>query len=139
VRGKGLFLKQFQARKVSGWRRPVGWIASYAVVLQLLAGALAGASLSAQAAGENWSFLEICYGKGAPAGELPGGIPAKHTSKCAACTLASAGAAALTPESIEFAVPAFAERPIVWTPMRRIIARAELSYSQQQRAPPIAA
>jgi hypothetical protein len=132
-------LKQFQGRRASGWLRPVGWIASYALVLQLFAGALAGASLSAQAAGENWSFLEICYGKGASAGELPGGVPAKHTSKCGACTLTTASAAALAPEAIELAVPAFTAREIVWTAVRTIVARAELSYSQRQRAPPIAA
>jgi hypothetical protein len=139
VPGKGLVLKQFQVRRLSGWRRPIGWLASYALVLQLFVGAFAGASLTAQAAGENWSFVEICYGKGAPTGELPDGVPAKHTSKCAACTLASSAAPALAPEAAAAAVPAFVAHEITWAPREDTLACADVSFSQRQRAPPIAA
>jgi hypothetical protein len=139
VPGKGLVLKRIQTGISGGWRRPVGWLASYALVLQLLVGALAGASLSAEAAGQNWSFFEICYGKGAPTGELPDGVPAKHTSKCAACTLASAGAPALAPSAAHLAIPAFVVRDITWQATNQTSSRTEFLFSQRQRAPPIAA
>jgi hypothetical protein len=139
VTGKGLVLKRIQAGSSGRWRRPVGWLASYALVLQLLVGALAGASLSAEAAGQNWSFFEICYGKGAPAGELPDGVPTKHVSKCAACTLASAGAPALAPSAVLVAIPAFVARGITWQAINETPPRTEFSFSRRQRAPPIAA
>lgn len=132
-------MKRIQASVSGRWRRPVGWLASYALVLQLLVGGLAGASLSAEAAGQNWSFFEICYGKGAPAGELPDGVPTKHVSKCSACTLAPAAGAALAPEAITFAAPEFIQRQIVWNFVAASLLRADLSFSQKQRAPPIAA
>jgi hypothetical protein len=139
VTGKGLVLKHIQAGSSGRWRRPVGWLASYALVLQLLVGALAGASLSAEAAGQNWSFFEICYGKGSPAGDLPDGVPTKHVSKCAACTLAAGTGAALAPEAITFSAPEFIERQVVWNLAIATLLRADLSFSQKQRAPPIAA
>ena len=136
---KGLVLKQFLRGVVGGWRRPVGWLASYALVLQLMVGALAGASLTAEAAGQNWSFFELCYGKGAPAGELPDGVPAKHVSKCAACTLASAGATALPSSAVILAIPAFVVRDVTWHARNETLARSDFSTFQRQRAPPIAA
>jgi hypothetical protein len=117
----------------------MGWIASYALVLQLIVGALAGAQVSAQAANQNWSFFEICFGKGAPEGELPGGVPAKHTSKCAACVLAAAGGAAIEPEAVAVSAPSFAISNIVWTSRDVEFARVHLTSSKRQRAPPIAA
>ena len=117
----------------------MGWLASYALVLQLVAGALAGAQVSAQAAGQNWSFFEICFGKGASQGELPEGTPAKHTSKCAACTLAAASGVALAPEVAELAAPSFVISESVWISRDEHLARVDASFSQRQRAPPIAA
>lgn len=117
----------------------MGWLASYALVLQLVAAALAGGALSAQAAEQNWSYFEICYGKGAPDGQLPDGVPAKHTSKCAACTLAAAGGAALAPEAVVVAVPVFAVTSAVWIQREQSLARSAYLFSQRQRAPPIAA
>ncbi len=121
------------------WRRPLGWLASYALVLQLVLGALAGAQVSAQAAGQSWSFFEVCFGKGAEQGELPAGVPAKHTSKCAACVLAATGGAALAPEISEVVVPVFTVTESSWISRDEQLARFEASSSQRQRAPPIAA
>jgi hypothetical protein len=123
----------------SGWRRPVGWLASYALVLQMVIGALAGAQVSAQAAGQNWSFFEVCFGKGVTQGQLPDGVPAKHTSKCAACVLAAAGGAALEPEAIVALAPTFVVSEIVWNSREHDLARFDATSSQRQRAPPIAA
>jgi hypothetical protein len=116
----------------------MGWIASYALVLQLIVGALAGAQVSAQAANQNWSFFEICFGKGASEGELPGGVPAKHTSKCAACVLAASGVA-VEPEAVAVSAPAHVISEIVWTSRDVEFARVHLTSSKRQRAPPIAA
>lgn len=135
---KGSILKQVRTGLFAGWRRPTGWLAAYALVLQLVAGGLAGAQVSAQAAGQNWSFFEICYGKGAAADELPDGVPAKHTSKCAACVLAAAGGA-LAPEAAAAAAPAFIVRETVWISRAEHLARLDPAFSQRQRAPPIAA
>jgi hypothetical protein len=121
-----------------GWQQPIGWLASYALVLQLVVGALAGAQISAQAAGQNWSFFEICFGKGASPGELPQGVPDKHTSKCAACVVAAAGGAAIEPTAIVFAAPSLVAAEIIWTSLEGRIARFDASFSQRQRAPPIA-
>jgi hypothetical protein len=123
----------------SGWRRPVGWLASYALVLQMVIGALAGAQVSAQAAGQNWTFFEVCFGKGTTQGELPEGVPAKHTSKCAACVLAAAGGAALEPEAIIVLAPTFVVSEIVWNSREHDLARFDATSFQRQRAPPIAA
>ena len=117
----------------------MGWLASYALVLQLVLGALAGAQVSAQAADQNWSFFEVCYGKGASSGELPEGIPAKHTSKCAACVVAATGGAGLAPEAIVVAAPSFVISDTVWISRAEHRARFDASSSQRQRAPPIAA
>jgi hypothetical protein len=136
---QGSILKKFRAGSFDGWRRPMGWLASYALVLQLVVGALAGAQVSAKAADQNWSFFEVCYGKGASQGELPDGVPAKHTSKCAACTLAATGGAALTPEAVVVAAPAFVVTESVWISRETHFARFESYSSQRQRAPPIAA
>jgi hypothetical protein len=122
----------------SGWRRPVGWLASYALVLQMVIGALAGAQVSAQAAGQNWTFFEVCFGKGATQGELPQGVPAKHTGKCAACVLAATGSAALEPELIVFTAPDFILTEAVWISRDKYLSRFDASFSQRQRAPPIA-
>jgi hypothetical protein len=117
----------------------LGWLASYALVLQLVIGALAGAQVSAQADGQNWSFFEICFGKGEPSGELPGGVPAKHSSKCAACTLAATGGAALAPEAVVVAAPSFIVSESVWISREADLTRFESYSSQRQRAPPIPA
>jgi hypothetical protein len=124
---------------LKGWRRPMGWLASYALVLQLVVGALAGAQVSAQAADQNWSFFEVCYGKGAPSGELPEGLPEKHTSKCAACVVAATGGIALAPEAVVVATPSFIISESVWISRDEYLARFESYSSQRQRAPPIAA
>lgn len=119
-----------------GWRRPLGWVASYALVLQLLLGAFAGAQFSAHAAGQNWSFFEICYGKGSPEGELPSGQPAKQASKSFNCAVCANAAAAITPE-IPVVTPAeFSERKIDWSATGESFAPREFSFSQRQRAPP---
>ena|GEM_PF-1293544 len=132
-------MKNWQTGILKGWRRPMGWLASYALVLQLVLGALAGAQVSAQAAGQNWSFFEICFGKGAPSGELPEGVPAKHTSKCAACVVAATGGAALAPEAVVVADPGFVISDTVWISHEAHLARFDAYSSQRQRAPPIAA
>lgn len=138
VRRKGLIFMGFRAGRAKRWRRPVGWLAAYALVLQLMAGALAVAQVSAQAAAGNWSFFEICYGKGVAADELPEGVPAKHASQCAVCVLA-AGGAALTPEAAAAAVPAFAVSETRWVARANQLARRDAAFSQRQRAPPAAA
>ncbi len=117
----------------------MGWLASYALVLQLVLGALAGGQVSAQAAGQNWSFFEICFGKGASQGELPDGVPAKHTSKCAACVLAAASVAALAPGTVVAEAPSFIVSESVWISCETHFARFESYSSQRQRAPPTAA
>lgn len=137
--GKGLKVKQTRTGRFGGWRRPMGWLASYALVLQLVIGALAGAQVSAQAAGQNWSFFEICFGKGASQGELPDGVPAKHSSKCAACVLATTGGVALSPETVVVAAPGFIVSESVWISRDEYLARFDAAYSQRQRAPPFPA
>jgi len=136
---QGLILKQLRTGISGGWRRPFGWLASYALVLQLVLSAFGGAQVSAQAAEGNWSFFEICYGKGASSGELPEGVPAKHASKCSACVLAAAGGTALTPEAIVVAAPSFVTSDVVWNAQVENLARVDTSSSQRQRAPPFSA
>jgi hypothetical protein len=136
---KGPEVKRAQSGIFGRWRQPVGWLASYALILQLAVGALAGAQVSAQAAGQNWSFFEICFGKGAGQGELPEGVPAKHTSKCAACVLAAAGGAALAPEAVITPAPEFVVGVTVFISREENFARFAAFSSQRQRAPPIAA
>lgn len=132
-------MQKFRAGVFYGWRRPVGWLTSYALVLQLVAAALAGGALSAQAAEQNWSYFEICYGQGASDGQLPDGAPAKHNSKCASCVLAAAGGVALATEAAMVAAPAFVVTSAVWIQREQHLARSAYSLSQRQRAPPIAA
>jgi hypothetical protein len=134
-----LSVKRKKTGIFNGWRQPMGWLASYALVLQLLIGALAGAQVSAQAAGENWSFFEVCFGKGAEQGQLPEGVPAKHTSKCAACVLGAAAGTALEPEAFAVAAPTFVVSGIDWSSRELDLARFDAASSQRQRAPPIAA
>jgi hypothetical protein len=129
-------LKNSGAKRFNGWRRPVGWLASYALVLQIVVGALAGAQVSAQAARQNWSFFEVCFGKGADQGELPEGVPAKHTSKCGACVLAAAGGAALAPEAVSLPQTSFVVSEAVFIPRAENLAHFDASFSQRQRAPP---
>lgn len=136
---QGLILQKFRTGSFGGWRRPMGWLASYALVLQLVLGALAGGQVSAQAAGQNWSFFEICFGKGASQGELPDGVPAKHTSKCAACVLAATDGAALAPEAVVSEAPSFIVSESVWISRETHFAGFESCSSQRQRAPPTAA
>jgi hypothetical protein len=136
---KGLAVNGLSTGIFKGWRRPVGWVASYALVLQLVIGALAGAQVSAQAAGQNWSFFEICFGKGASPGELPEGVPDKPTSKCASCVLAATGGAVLAPEAVDVAAPAFIISEAVRISREDHLARFDASSSQRQRAPPFPA
>lgn len=120
-------------------RRPLGWVAAYALVLQLLMGAVAGAQFSAQAADQNWSFFEICYGKGAPQGELPDGRPDQQASKSFCCAVC-ANAVALVVPHVPAAVPAaFSARVIHWTVRDDDAARTVFVFSQRQRAPPFEA
>jgi hypothetical protein len=132
-------LKLLRTGVPGGWRRPIGWVAAYALVFQLVVGALAVAQVSAAAASQNWSFFEICFGKGAPAGELPDGVPAKHTSKCAACVLAAAGGTALTPDAAIVPAPSFVISETAWISRDKYLARFDSSFSQRQRAPPFPA
>ena len=124
---------------LAGLRRPLGWVAAYALVLQLLLSALAGAQFSAQAANQNWSFFEICYGKGAPDGELPEGKPDKQTSKSFCCAVC-ANALAVAALPVRAATPTeFSASIIRWTVRHALFARADFAFSQRQRAPPFEA
>lgn len=114
----------------------MGWVAAYALVLQLVLGAFAGAQFSAHAAGENWSFFEICFGKGAPDGEVPSGTPAKQASKSFGCVVCANAAAAVAPELPEVAPAEFSFSVIDWIAQDDLVIRAEFSSSQRQRAPP---
>jgi len=125
-----------RAGRFSGWRRPLGWLSAYALVLQLLLGAFAGGQFSAQAAGQNWSFFEICYGKGAPEGETPAGQPAKQASKSFGCAVCANAATALAPELPAIAPFEFSERPVDWIVPGETLTPRQFSFSQRQRAPP---
>ncbi len=129
-------MNSFRAGRYSGWRRPLGWLSSYALVLQLLLSAFAGAHVSAQAAGQNWSFFEICYGKGSPDGELPSGKPDKKSSKSFSCTACANAATAVAPELPVIAPFEFSEHRIDWVVRGGTIVSREFSFSQRQRAPP---
>lgn len=123
----------------AGLRRLMGWVVSYALVLQLLLGAVTGAQFSAQAADQNWSFFEICYGKGAPEGESPTGKPDPHASKSFCCAVCANATAVATPH-LPAAVPAeFSARVISWAVRDVSFARADFAFSQRQRAPPFEA
>lgn len=129
-------MKQRRADFRAAWRRATGWVAAYALVLQLLLGAFVGAQFSAQAADNNWSFLEICFGKGTPEGELPDGKPAKQASKSSSCVACANATPAVAPEAPRIAPVAFSIQPADWIARDDAIVRAEFSFSQRQRAPP---
>jgi hypothetical protein len=132
-------LKYSMTGILAGWRRPMGWVVAYALVLQLVLGAFAGAQFSAYAAGENWSFFEICFGKGAPDGEVPSGTPAKQASKSFGCVVCANAAAAVAPELPEVALAGFSVSVIDWIAVDDQAVRAGFSLSQRQRAPPLEA
>lgn len=123
----------------AGLRRLTGWTVAYAVVLQLLFGAVAGAQFSAQAADQNWSFLEICYGKGAPDGEVPEGKPDRQASKCFACAVCAHALAIAAPDVPAAAPAVLSARVLPWTVRAETIARRDAAFSQRQRAPPFEA
>lgn len=114
----------------------MGWVAAYALVLQLVLGAFAGGQFSAHAADQNWSFFEICFGKGAPEGEAPAGQPSKQASKAFGCIVCANAAAAPAPEAPQVEPVEFSTRAIEWAARNANIVRAEFSFSQRQRAPP---
>ncbi|MBS4083576.1 MAG: hypothetical protein KGZ73_08505 [Rhizobiales bacterium] len=120
----------------SGWRRSLGWLSAYALVFQLLLGAMVGGQFSAKAAGQNGSFFEICYRKGSPGGELPSGKPDKHSSKSFNCTVCANAATAVAPELPLIAPFEFSEHRIDWIVRGETLALREFSFSQRQRAPP---
>jgi hypothetical protein len=132
-------LKYFRTGTFAILRRPVGWIAAYALVLQLLLGALAGAQFSATAADQNWSFIEICFGKRAPDGALPDGKPVQQASKSFGCAVCAAAAAAPSPEAPAIVPVAFSIRPIEWVACDENLSRREFFFPQRQRAPPFEA
>jgi hypothetical protein len=136
---RGLNVRTFRKSILAGWRRPVGWIAAYALVLQLVLAAFAGAQFSAQAADQNWSFFEICYGKGAPEGETPSGAPSKQASKSFGCVVCANATAAAAPEAPEILPIGFSISTIDWIARDDRVVRAEVSFSQRQRAPPFEA
>jgi hypothetical protein len=124
---------------LGNWRRPTGWIAAYALVLQLLLGAVAGAQFSAHAADQNWSFFEICFGKGSADGALPDGKPAKETSKASGCAVCVNAIAAPGPEAPEFFATEFSVSTIHWVARDERTTPTAFSLSQRQRAPPFEA
>jgi hypothetical protein len=136
---QGLRVKQKRASIFSGWRQPIGWVASYALVLQLVLGSFAGAQFSAHAADQNWSFFEICFGKGAPEGEQPAGAPSKQASKSFGCVVCASTATAPAPEAPEITVTEFSITPIEWISRDDTLVRGEYFFSQRQRAPPFEA
>ncbi len=119
--------------------RVMGYVAAYALVLQLVLGAVSGAQFTAQAAGQNWTFFEICFGKSAPDGELPDGQPAKQASKASSCVVCAQAAAALAPEAPAVVPASFSISAIDWIRRDPEIVRAGFSFSQRQRAPPFEA
>jgi hypothetical protein len=136
---KGSPLKYAGTGIFAGLRRLLGWFAAYTLVLQLLVIAVAGAQFSAKAADQNWSFFEICYGKGASDGELPEGKPDKQASKsfcCAVCANAVAGTAPHIPSVV---TAEFTARIISWSVRDDFFARTDFVFSQRQRAPPFEA
>jgi len=132
-------VKRSRAGIFRGWRQPIGWLASYALVLQLLLGGFAGAQFSAHAADQNWSFFEICFGKGAPEGEQPSGTPSKQTSKSFGCAVCANAAVAAAPDAPEVAPVEFSITAIDWIARDETAVRAEFFFSQRQRAPPFEA
>ena len=118
------------------WRRPAGWLAAYALVLQLLLGGFAGAQFSAQAADQNWSFFEICFGKGVSEGETPSGQPAKQASKSFGCVVCASAAAMPAPDAPQVDPVEFSVSSIDWIVRDQQVVRAEFFFSQRQRAPP---
>lgn len=120
-----------------GWWWPLGWLASYALVLHLLVAGLAGAQLTAKAIDQNWSFFEICYGAGSNSGEAPDGAPAKHSGKSFSCIFcASGGAAATQVTDVAPLRPVFVAKIFSWPASAQSSRLFSLSFSQRQRAPP---
>lgn len=132
-------MKQARTGIFARLRQPLGWTAAYALVLQLLIGAVAGAQFSAQAADQNWSFFEICYGKGAPEGELPDGKPAKQASKSFCCGICANALALAVPHIPAAAAAEFSVRILHWSTRDEFFARTDFVFSQRQRAPPFEA
>jgi hypothetical protein len=115
----------------------MGWLAGYALVLQLVLGAFAGAQFSAHAVSQNWSFFEICFGKGVSEGETPSGQPAKQASKSFGCVVCASAAATPAPDAPKVDPVEFSVSSIDWIVREEEIFRAEFFFSQKQRAPPL--
>lgn len=122
------------------WRQPTGWLAAYALVFQLFVGGLLGAGFTAQAAGAQWSFFEICYGNGADKSEqTPDGLPAKHAVKCVICITGHAGAANLPDEPQGVSAQDSAYLVIAWAALSKSTERFPHLSGLKQRAPPVTA
>lgn len=133
-------MKSVRASKFFGWRRPVGWLASYALVLHVLFAGVAGGQLTAQAAEQNWSFFEICYGQGGDAGDFSGEVPNKHNSKSTACAFCASGGHAVAPDAQEVAqVRAAPVRAVVWRAETQSVRAFSSVFFERQRGPPFAA
>ncbi|HRF09680.1 MAG TPA: hypothetical protein PL193_13700 [Xanthobacteraceae bacterium] len=117
----------------------MGWLSAYTLVFQLVLGALAGAQFSAQAAGQNWSFFEICYGKGAPDGELPSGKPHKQASKSFGCVVCASTLAVAAPGLPSVTPAVFSVSLVRWSVREEQFALTHATSSTRQRAPPFEA
>lgn len=117
----------------------MGWTAAYVLVLQLVLGGFAGAQFSAHAADQNWSFFEICYGKGSQDGEVPSGQPAKQASKSFGCVVCANAVGAPPPEAPGVLPLEFSLIAIEWTIYDDKIVVQKFFSAQRQRAPPFQA
>lgn len=117
----------------------MGWIAAYALVLQLVLGGFAGAQFSAHAAEQNWSFFEICYGKGSQDGEVPTGQPVKQASKSFGCVVCANAVGAPAPEVPGVLPLQFSVVTIEWNARDDKIVVQKFFSTQRQRAPPFQA
>lgn len=123
-----------------GWRRPVGWLASYALVLHVLFAGVAGGQLTAQAADQNWSFFEICFGQSGDAGDFSGDVPNKHNSKSTACAFCASGGHAVAPGAGEAVRARIVRvRGIAWGAEDQSIRAARSVFTERQRGPPVSA
>lgn len=136
---KGLQLKYARTGIFGGWRWPLGWLTAYVLVFQLVLGAVAGAQFSAQAAGQNWSFFEICYGKGSSEGELPSGKPDKQASKSFGCVVCANAVAVEAPHGPSASPVEFSVSIVRWSVREEHFARTHATSSTRQRAPPFEA
>lgn len=134
--GKGLVLKQVRTGMFYGWRRPVGWLASYALVLHVLLAGVAGGQLTAKAAEQNWSFFEICYGQGGNAGDFSGEVPDKHNSKTGTCVFCAGGGHAAAPATNVLPAPVMLVREVEWTAASETAPAPRHRFSHRQRGPP---